>query len=1364
MRGAVFGRAVVLIISALLIGGLAVAAQDPCVPDLVVLPLADLPITVDSGQTLQLDVGVLCLEPECLVENPRLQVSLRRHDKPEACAVAVEILAKELLEDGNHVETVTLDMGGLSGGTYEIVVEIDFDRRILEQSEANNRNSSFVRIADPLIEIHPIGLSVEPASPIDWGESAVVRTSFENSGGLAAGALFVHFDLLPVFCSREREDGTVEQIAQLVVDTDGGCNGADWVVGAVADSVADLAQLEAEAVSRVTGQADTLCGELWTRISSVAIAGLARNAIDDASAILVAPTLAANLPTPGIRGSESFAFDECTVVCLLRVETRPDQPTGELDASNNTMLSALRFTPSGLDKPDFLPVAITFDEDLPLNWDDDMVVTATITNRGGAPAQNVEVFFDYRRQGDLDWQPLRARMVYSRSEEIPQSIDILGIEEGLNTDTVNTRDVHLTIDPRSEDTLLTPGTYELRIYVDKNGEIAERNERNNQLVTAFSVRGSELRPVSLEMAAGKVRQGDSITVSSLVENTGDRPVDFFTVSYYIDDVRFDTFYYASTAGQGLDEDEHARAQGVLNTEDLPAGEYLLRVVVDPDNDIPEFDESDNVMSAPLLIEPPIKRLAELHPIELRIHPTSPVPLGIPMTVSADISNAGSIQAGPFEIVYMLWRNDPLDTYPVAEQRISLDGLDRGASARLPEVSFDTFGIAEGDYCLEMTVDPAPRIDTSANGGVVEEFDETNNTIHVGLHVGPPAPGAPTTPVDPGINLSCSLGMTQFVVREAGIPLAIEGVVANTGANSAAAFQLAFVITDRTGRIVESAVSSVYGLGPGTTLPFSRTLSTANLAAGVYGLTVQVDPGDSIEETDEGDNLSGATVQIGDGPTPAGDVDLVPIAVRFDSPGAAMGEEHTVEPNQRLYAYVTIRNDGTVPSGSFVVAFETALGVETELWTSVGPLDQVEVSHPVPTGTPGRYDLTIRVDPDQLISELDDQNNAIPNAYVAELPAYVVLSPDVPSPDLVVSPSTGDGAVRWLQADSATGRIYVVSRHGTIRSIDSSAAGGTGAVEEVIALAANVTAVAWSFAGTPYAYVGISEGPTTGEVVCVDLKRGAIAARASVAAPTIALTRGGGTGQLFAAVDGGFHQLTLAGSEFVVSRMVAIPGDLLDVQYDEQRSTLYVLSTEAVTAYGETLQQLCTLDAANLVGTPSVLAVAGSGVYVATEAGTGSIVYAASHCTPVGADEGRMLVGWRYPRMGTLPGNVSSIVIDPRDIDPIYVATDVGVLYAMGFDGHPLWSYETSQPIRSALLADKRTGRIFFGDDGGVPHVLTLAGVPIFEIDTAGHGAGGIRSTLAIVETRERTDLGTRFVRNYYYGTETGAVYRIASQE
>ncbi|HDS29115.1 MAG TPA: hypothetical protein ENN96_01380 [Candidatus Acetothermia bacterium] len=184
----------------------------------------------------------------------------------------------------------------------------------------------------------------------------------------------------------------------------------------------------------------------------------------------------------------------------------------------------------------------------------------------------------------------------------------------------------------------------------------------------------------------------------------------------------------------------------------------------------------------------------------------------------------------------------------------------------------------------------------------------------------------------------------------------------------------------------------------------------------------------------------------------------------------------------------------------------------------------------------------------------------------------------------------------------------------------------------------------------------------------------------------------------------------------------------------------------------------------MVGTPTTFTVSGTGVYVGTTAGTGSVIYAVSHCMPAADGAGQMLLAWRSPRAGTMPGTVTALVVDPREVDPVYVATSDGILQALSLDGALQWTFETEAPVRSTPVPDRRTGRIFFGNDAGMPYVLTMDGQEAFEIEQQ-HGAGSsIASTLVIVETRQRTDFGTQLVRNYYYGTESGAIYRIVTRQ
>jgi hypothetical protein len=1232
-------------------------------------PPAD-PIT--SGATVGLNVTVLLIGDGALTSDPVVEVSLRRWDKPEACVTEVALIPAALPEEKRaHTVAFALDTAGLSGGSYEVVATIEYSGIEITTTD-NRRILGTLILLDPKPELHPVELSIDPAVPLQWGETATVHATIANTGRLAAGAFRVVFEIC-------------------------GSAGGDCVA--------------------------------WsdTPFASRLIAGLARN---DEIRVSVPLDLVDLFGTTVIEGS----FPLRVRIVYPTVEgTVPTGEAAELDPDNNEMRTSVLIGSSKLGLPDLVPITLTFDENLPLHWDNAMVAIATIANLGGSAtgAGGFDVQFSYRQVGASDWTAF----------DVERVSESLGIDVSYNQ--TNRRTADTTIGS------LSPGTYELKMEVDSGDAVTERNESNNTLIVGFSVRGIELQAQGIELPSAEILQGDSLIVRTSVVNTGDLPATDFSIGFYLDGERFDTFFYVNA--DGLREYESMQAQGVLDTHDVPSGDYDLRVIVDPDDRIPEFDEGNNTAIMPIYIGKPNQRKAELHITDLRLDPPSPIAAGWDVECSLELRNAGEIAAEPFLLTLAirpcgLSCDDSASEWVAAVDAaggpvdLLIPGLERG-EARWITLTFSTPELPPGVYGLRATAD--------ADDSILE-MDESNNAVEIAFRLGE----SQISPLPTGDHANLTI---QGLAVEPAAPceesiVELRGIVVNNGVEATGEFLVSYRWIDPYGNQYELGTEQMPGLAASSSQSFARTYDTTSFPAGVHQAFVIVDPDGRIPERDETDNHGRVEVSVCGGDVPVRP-DLVVSAVRFESPDAPLAEGNAVEKGQRLYAYVTVRNAGNVPSGPFSVSFETSLGAEIESWTSVGPLDQVEVSHPLPTSVAGEFAVTVRVDPDQLIPEGNETDNTIPNAYVTELPSYVVLPPDVPSPEAVIGPSNA-GAVRWLQADSSSDVIYVVTTTGTIQRIDTDDA----AVRPIVLLEEAVTAVAWSLSSVQHAYVGTSSGI----VYAIDLDAGSVIAQASMGGPVVALTQGG-TGQVFVAMPGGFHQLTLAGSELVVSRGIEIEGDMLDILYDADRSTVYLLSTEGVFAYGDALQRLCVLDAADLVGTPAVLSLAGSGIYVGTRAGSGGVVYALSHCTVSGGEDGRMLIGWRYPRMGTLPGQVLSIVIDPRDIDPIYVATDAGMLYSLGFDGQPLWSYEAGRSIGSTPLADKRSGRIFFGDDGGIPHVLTLDGAPAFEIQLGGFG-GSIRSTLAIVETRERTDLGTRFVRNYYYGTEAGAVYRIASQQ
>jgi hypothetical protein len=1255
------------------------------------------------------------------IESVAVEITCRRADLEKDCFVERRVI--QLNAEGGQAGSFVVETHDFPAGEYEVSIRVDPDDDVREASETNNRAIVRLVVGSPLPDLVPTALSADPRSPIKAGSTVRFSARVANKGAAPAAGFVVVCELDP------------------------------------------------------PGEGS------WTPIGSVRVPGLER----DSDIVLHFP----HEFRETIDSGGGTVPPEGTYGVRVRIDPITDpaaKPSGEVeerDETNNLLVTSISVDTNKQQRPDLRPVSLTLSPSSPLGWLQDATASVVVVNTGGAAtAGPVEVAFYYRRVGtdDPGWQPFRepdpalcdpalwVLAVRSPSHERP-----LSIEEESNTELLEVPirfaeyevERSCTVEGGTVNVLpprILPGEYELKVVVDPNGEEVEQYENNNELIVGFSVVGSELQPESLELSQSSVARGTDVVVRATVRNTGAKTAEAFMVGFFVDANRLDTYYYG---GQGLAADDVVTVQGVIETQDLVEGEHVVRVVVDPDNRLFELDKANNTVSVPLKVETLPERKAELLVDRIEFEPASPISPGHPFLVRAAINNAGDLTAEEFNVILRLtklsdacpasssgWESVVAGGDSMAEWPMTVTRLEPSETLWL---EWTLPGSENGVYGVQIEVDPDDGVAPPAHGqGQVPEQDETNNTTAMSFAVCDTGDSEPPPPPQP--NLVCQELTATPTDVDPGASVAIAASITNAGGETASECNIALGWMYPTGYVQHLESVRIGALSPGASIHYTWTIDTTAFPYGPHQAILQLDVGNEVDEGDnEADNECYATIWIG---TDGGQVlpDLLPVSVRFDSPDSAIGEDNSVELNQRLYAYVTVRNDGSVRSAPFAISFSTPLGVETEQWTGIGALDQVEVSYPVPTGTAGEFALSIEVDPDNLIQETKEDNNEIPNAYVPEAPSYTVVGPTPPKPEIVVPASGSGSAVRWLAADPSGGSIYAVSIDGRVRGIDPN-----GSVSELASVGGTVTDVEWSFAGTSYAFLGTTDG-SSGKLVRVHLETGAVSGQAEVDDPVIALARGG-SGQVYVAVQRGFHKLVLSGAEYEASGLVEVSGEVRDILYDTDRSTIYVLSNTGVHAYGTDLSPLCSLDAAeNLVGTPSMLTLAGFGIYIGADAGTGGILYAASHCTVTAGSGNYILVGWRYQRGGSLPGAITSIVIDPRDIDPIYITTDAGSLYSLGFDGTRQWIYEVGTSIRSTLLADKRTGRLFFGDEAGIPHVLTLDGIPVFEINLTDYNAGAIRSTLVITETREKTDFGMRFTRNYYYGTENGAVYRVTSQQ
>ncbi len=1189
----------------------------------------------------------------------------------------------DIIDSSPQLGSFTVDTSGLSPGEYEITVRLDPDRVLPETDAARDRRTATLIVRTPLPDLVPIQLSVRPHSSIEASSTVVFSARIENTGAASASAFRV---------------------------------------------LCEIALVEGE----------------WTMVGSTEVPGLERDRQVDVSF----PYTATQLGSHGLR---------------VRVELKDpsDSERGfrERDEENNTLMTSFSVVSNARRLPDLRPTFVTLSPSSPLEWQENATATVVIVNSGGAATEEgVQVAFQYRRigAGEADWQDLKdpqrlkddAVSACSPSNwqwavrPAASEADPLSIETGRNT-----RSLSVLIDfaehqkPRVCDgqeipPRILPGEYELKVIVDPLGSIPEQDKQNNELIIGFSILGSDLQAESLELSRSSVERGTDVIVQATIRNTGARTAEAFTVGFFVGARRLDTFFYSGT---GLSENETVAVQGVLRTHDLTEGTHLVRVMLDPEGQLYEGDTSNNTISAPLEILGLPTRRAELFVDRIEFSPPTPIPPDRPFSVRTAVNNSGDLAAGPFDVMVQIFQKagDPASPLVVAEM---MDTVQRLEPNQTFWIEWPVMGLEFGSYGIMVEVDPVT--DERPQGRVMER-DETNNELSSGFSVRDV--GDSIVPPVGKANLVCQELRASPATLTTGAPVKVTAVVANTGSHPTGAFNVELGWTYATGQVQVIEVLRLEALSPGTTVDLSRTLDTSSFPHGAHQVFLRLDVSDEVDESSKEDNVCSAPVQIGAAAVDPR-VDLVPVSVRFDTPGVDLGPEPTVEQQQRLYVYVTVRNQGNVPSGPFQVAFISDHGETRESWTSVGPLDQVEVSHPLPTGVPGTFSLAIQVDPDGVIPDGDRSNNTI-------LSSYSVLA-SVVREERVVPPS--GSPARWIAADESATTVHAVWADGRLCSLDT-----TDAVQEIARVVGTVQAVAWGLGATPMAYLGTQDG----SFYRVRLDQASVSDVLTLQTGIRALALGQG-GRVYVAVNGGFHELTPAGSGYRSSSRIDVTGDVLDILYDPDRSTIYVLSTTGIHAFGMDLSTLCFLDASEMVGTPSSFVLASTGLYVGMSAGTGSVVYALGHCMPTSDRSGHILLGWRYPRVGSLAGSITHLVVDPREIDPIYVTTSSGSVHSLSLDGVLQWSFDTGSAIRSRPVIDSRTGRVFFGNDAGYPYVLSLEGTEAFEIDRQQreHTPKSIVSTLAIVESRQRTEVGTRLVRNYYYGTEDGAIYKIAAQQ
>ena len=781
-------------------------------------------------------------------------------------------------------------------------------------------------------ELHPTTLLLQPASPVGQGTTVRIAVKLENSGPISADGFRVEFFLRP---RSDEADGS----------------------------------------------------QSWSSFAVVERSGLS----PEAQEIELSATLDTSdpdlIPNPG--------------VYELRVLVDSNDQIPELDEANNELRTSLIVSASNQGRPDLRPLSVLLEPPSPVSLSDTVTMAATVANTGDRDASPFEVSFSYCRLAEGGQE----------CASDYQEFDRRNFSGGLPDGASQSVDAQLNIPELG----LASGRYLIRIAVDPTsdasptGQISEQDEANNVLTTGLFVQGPELTPTGMRFSPSSPHIGETIEVTASVKNVGTGSATNIPVAFFIDGIQF------ALPTVTLADNESADVTALLRTSDLnlSPGSQTIRVVVDPNNQVAERDETNNEIRTSIRLLEAVPQRPELRPKRIVFSPTSPVALGRTqsLAVLGEVLNTGEVAAQDFLIDFdyrpagsIRWLDIPCST------NCEVDTLQAGARIEA-NAELDLRDLNPGRYEVRVTVDPTS---SDRPDGAIRELDEFNNVMRTSVSL--LAARLPDLTFDSG---SFRVDPGLEIRHGESVRLAIDVVNVGEGVSEPSEVELsARPIEAQSGTAF--ATRDVPRLGPGERHTLNVTLNTNSLPAGpnFYEVEITADPDNDIDELDEGNNVftTGSNPQNAQ-PLFVRGPDLTVTGFRFDDTSISPINPRVTR-GESVPLTLDVTNIGVEASNAFRVSYcvqsvNQQQGTECETFRAPqSQRDDEQVQFPglgVQTTvqsrtvldtsdlTPGTYRLVAEVDASESVQEENELNN------VGSQQLTVMARPDLTVPRISFDP-------------------------------------------------------------------------------------------------------------------------------------------------------------------------------------------------------------------------------------------------------------------------------------------------------------------------------------------------------------------------
>jgi len=443
----------------------------------------------------------------------------------------------------------------------------------------------------------------------------------------------------------------------------------------------------------------------------------------------------------------------------------------------------------------------------------------------------------------------------------------------------------------------------------------------------------------------KAAAGGSITLSDTTRNQGTGPAGRFQTRFFLSRDALLDGGDTTLESRTIDELAVGASSTASTTMTLPgglsAGTYFLFAKADPQDEIVELSDSNNIRATTIAIGP------DLLVTSLTAPPTASP--GGTLTVTDITANQGAGQAPASSTRFFLSANVTLEPGDTALQARGVGALDPGASSTATTTLVLPASIATGTYYLLAQAD---------GESTIAELNEINNTRAAVVRVGP--------------DLTVS-ALSAPPRGAAGGTLTVTDTVRNGGSGPAAASTTAFYLsadlTLDSGDPRLSPARAVPALLANESSMGTTTVTVPNVAPGTWFLLANADDAGAVLETQENNNLKFATVLVGP--------DLTFLTVSAPTTAVA---------GSTLAVTTTVRNSGAAPAAASIVRFylstntsvdagDVLLGA-TQAVPALTPdgLSTATTQVPLPAGTTGNFYLLMVADAAQAVVEASESNN------------------------------------------------------------------------------------------------------------------------------------------------------------------------------------------------------------------------------------------------------------------------------------------------------------------------------------------------------------------------------------------------------